>query len=94
MPREQFHRGLQQVEGSLVELGEMVERQIERAMEALDQRDLPLADAVVRDDGEVNRARFHLDNLCVSLLAQQAPLELRALLDQDLVELLDLVKVK
>ena len=74
MPREQFHRGLRQVEGGLIELGGMVERQVERAIEALERRDLPLADAVVRDDGEVNRARFHLDNLCVSLLAQQAPM--------------------
>lgn len=52
----------------------MVERQLDRSIESLDRRDMPLADAVIRDDGEVNRARFHLDNLCVSLLAQQAPI--------------------
>ncbi len=74
MPREQFHRGLQQVEDGLLDVGSMVERQIDRAIEALENRDMPLADAVIRDDGEVNRARFHLDNVCVSLLAQQAPM--------------------
>ena len=52
----------------------MVDRQLERAMQALIERDILLAEAVVRDDDEVNRARFHLDNACLSLLAQQAPL--------------------
>ena len=74
MPREQFHLGLQQVQQHLLDLGLMVDRQIDRAMQSLADRDVPLADAVIRDDGEVNRARFHLDNICVSLLAQQAPM--------------------
>lgn len=74
MPREQFQRGLRAVEDGVLDLGAMVERQMDRAMRALLDDDLPLADAVVRDDGEVNRTRFHLDNMCVSLLAQQAPL--------------------
>ena len=74
MPREQFHRGLQGVEDGLQEMGLMVGRQIDREMQALIERDMPLADAVVRDAGEVNRTRFHLDNACVSLLAQQAPM--------------------
>ena len=74
MPRVQFQRGLQSLEDGVLEMGFMVDRQIERAMLALTTRDMPLASAVVRDDGEVNRTRFHLDNTCVSLLAQQAPM--------------------
>ena len=74
MPREQFQRGLRDVEDGVLEMGSMVDRQLDRAMQALIDRDLPLADAVIRDDGEVNRTRFHLDNMCVSLLAQQAPM--------------------
>lgn len=74
MPREQFHRGLTGVEDGVVEMGAMVGRQLDRAMQALTTRDLPLADAVIRDDGEVNRSRFHIDNVCVSLLALQAPM--------------------
>ena len=74
MPRVQFQRGLQSLEDGVLEMGLMVDRQIKRAMLALTTRDMPLASAVVRDDGEVNRTRFHLDNTCVSLLAQQAPM--------------------
>jgi phosphate transport system protein len=74
MPREQFHRGLQDLQDGILELGAMVDRQVDRALLCLLDRDLTLASAVIRDDEEVNRSRFHLDNVCVSLLAQQAPL--------------------
>ena len=52
----------------------MVDRQIERCIVALVERDLALADAVVRDDAEVNRKRFELDNEVLHLLAQQGPM--------------------
>ena len=74
MPRDQFHRQLEEVQDSILELGSMVDRQIERALEALIARDVALAESVVRDDAEVNRARFDLDNTCLALLAQQAPM--------------------
>jgi phosphate transport system protein len=74
MPREQFHRGLQDVQDGVLEMGSMVDRQIDRALQALIDRDIPLAEAVIRDDDEVNRTRFHIDNVCLSLLAQQAPM--------------------
>ncbi len=74
MSREQFHKGLQGLQDGVLEMGSMVDRQIERAMQALIDRDMPLAEAVIRDDVEVNRTRFHLDNICLSLLAMQAPM--------------------
>lgn len=74
MPREQFHQGLQDLQDGVLEMGSMVDRQIERALQALVERDVALAEAVIRDDDEVNRTRFHLDNVSLSLLAQQAPM--------------------
>jgi phosphate transport system protein len=74
MPREEFHRQLAALEQGVLEMGAMVDRQIERALQALVERDSALAEAVVRDDAEVNRARFRLDNDCLHLLASQAPL--------------------
>ncbi len=74
MPREQFQKGLQDLQDGVLEMGSMVDRQIERALQSLVGRDIPLAEAIVRDDDEVNRTRFHLDNVCLSLLAQQAPM--------------------
>jgi phosphate transport system protein len=74
MPREEFDRRLQALEHGVLEMGAMVDRQIERSLQALQERDGPLAEAVIRDDAEVNRARFRLDNECLSVLAQEAPL--------------------
>jgi len=74
MPREFFQHELEQLQDGVLEMGAMVDRQLERSMEALVQRDVALAQSVIRDDQEVNRTRFHLDNVCMSLLAQQAPL--------------------
>ncbi|MGE0227900.1 MAG: phosphate signaling complex protein PhoU [Dehalococcoidia bacterium] len=74
MSREEFHRNLRGLQDGVLEMGSMVDRQIERSMQALVDRDIPLAEAVIRDDVEVNRARFHLDNICLSLLAMQAPM--------------------
>ena len=74
MPREEFHRQLDQVQQDVIEMGAMVDRQIERALQALIERDAPLAEAVVRDDVEVNRTRFRIDNTCLTILAQQSPI--------------------
>ena len=74
MPREQFQKGLAGLQDGVLEMGSMVDRQIERAVQSLIDRDTTLAEATIRDDEEVNRTRFHLDNICLSLLAQQAPM--------------------
>jgi len=74
MAREQFHKQLDALQDGVLEMGSMVDRQIERAMQSLVERDTSLAQAVIRDDDEVNRTRFHLDNVALSLLAQQAPM--------------------
>ena len=74
MPREHFHQQIEQLQDQMLEMGSMVDRQVERAMQALVEQDIELARAVVADDAEVNEARYHLDNMCLSLLAQQAPM--------------------
>lgn len=74
MPREEFNRQLAALERGALEMGAMVDRQIERSLLALVERDSILAEAVVRDDAEINRTRFRLDNDCLHLLASQAPL--------------------
>ena len=74
MPREQFQTDLTHLQDHVLEMGAMVDRQIERSIQALIDRDIALADGVVHDDDEVNRARSRIDNEALLLLAQQAPL--------------------
>ena len=74
MPREQFQRQLASLHDSVIEMGSMVERAIDRSMQALMDRDIFLARAVVEDDKDINAVGYHLQNACISLLAQQAPM--------------------
>ena len=74
MPREQFQRQLASLHDSVIEMGSMVERAIDRAMQSLMDRDIVLARAVVEDDKDINAVGYHLQNACISLLAQQAPM--------------------
>ena len=74
MPRELFRADLVRLQDQILEMGAMVDRQIERAIQALVERDTALADAVIRDDDEVNRTRHDIDQHALLLLAQQAPM--------------------
>ena len=74
MPREQFHRQLDSLQDGVLEMGSMVDRAIDRAMQSLIDRDAELAQSVIDDDLEINATGFHLQNMCLSLLAQQAPM--------------------
>jgi phosphate transport system protein len=74
VPREQFHRQLEQLKDGVLEMGAMVDRSIERSLQALVERDVALAGVVVAEDEEIDEVHFSLQNQCLSLLAQQAPM--------------------
>lgn len=74
MPREEFHRQIEQLQDSVLEMGSMVDRAIERAMQSLLDRDAVLAREVVDGDKRINAKNFECQNACIALLAQQAPL--------------------
>lgn len=74
MPREQFHRQLEALKDGVLEMGSMVDRAIDQGMRSLIDRDAELAQKVVDEDREINAIGFHIQNMCLSLLAQQAPM--------------------
>jgi phosphate transport system protein len=74
VPREQFQRQLEALKDGVLEMGSMVDRAIERAMRSLIDRDAELAQQVIDEDREINATGFHIQNMCLSLLAQQAPM--------------------
>ena len=74
MPREQFQRQIAALQDGVLEMGFMVERAVERAMQALMDRDVVLARSVIDEDKDINAVGYHLQNACISLLAQQAPM--------------------
>ena len=74
MPREAYQRQIRELQDELLVMGSMVEKALERSMQALKQRDLDLAKQVVDDDTLVDKKRFAIEEQTLDLLALQAPM--------------------
>ncbi|WP_402468232.1 phosphate signaling complex protein PhoU [Isoptericola aurantiacus] len=71
--REIFEAELQQIGDGLVEMSRLVESAITRAGTALLDGEHQLAQDVIASDHEIDRLENELDERCVHVLAQQAP---------------------
>lgn len=74
MVRDVFHRQLGTLQDSVLEMGSMVDRAVERAMTALLDRDPVIAEQVVKNDQQINAKNFECQNEVIAVLGQQAPL--------------------
>ena len=72
--REHFHRQLAELQDTVLEMTSMVDRAIERALSALVNRDVPLAQVVIDEDRLINQIGYRIQNQSVELLARQSPL--------------------
>lgn len=69
-----FDHALRSLQDDVLALGSMVDKQLGQAIAALKRLDSELARRVVRDDIEVNRKRFELENRSIQLIATQQPM--------------------
>jgi phosphate transport system protein len=74
MVRSSFERQLSEVVEDMLVMAGMVERAIERSIDALKNRDIELARVVIVEDAEINAKRFETEERCLELLATQQPL--------------------
>ena len=74
MPRESFHRHLSALQDEVLVMGSMVDKAIERSMEALKNRNLELAHQVIADDAKIDQKRFDIEEKCVELIVTQQPM--------------------
>src|SRR5690349_24896280 len=74
MPRETFQRQLRETQDAVLALGSMVDKAIDRAIQALRGRDLALARQIIREDQAINQKRFEIEEQCLLLIATQAPM--------------------
>lgn len=72
--RARFTHQLEEVRDAVLTMGSMVDKAIERAMESLRRRDLELAQRVIREDQQINRFRFDVEQSTLLLLATQQPM--------------------
>jgi phosphate transport system protein len=73
MAREQFTRELQAVQSSMLVMASMVEKAIQRSVNALKTRDMRLAQEVVDDDFKINQQRFGIEEQCLLIITTQQP---------------------
>jgi phosphate transport system protein len=72
--RSTFERQLSEIEEDTLVLAGMVERAIERSIDALKNRDVDLARVVIVEDMDINRKRYDTEEKCLELLATQQPI--------------------
>ena len=71
--RNKFERELELLNNNLIEMGNLIESQIEAAVTALIDQNAELAERVVEADGEVNEKEKEIESRCLRLLLQQQP---------------------
>ncbi len=72
--RSLLDKELNDLRDNLLRLSSLVDTAIERAMLALDGRDIPLAKQVIIEDNTVNRLRYDIEEAALRVLATQQPM--------------------
>ena len=82
MPRESFDAQLTALKEQLLSLGAMVANAQRLALQSLADRDEELAREVIAGDHAINQAQHDIEELCLVLIASQAPVarDLRTIL--------------
>jgi phosphate transport system protein len=71
--REVFHQSLEDVQGRLVEIAELVTIAIDKATRAFGASDVALAEEVIEADAIIDEKAIELDELAIEILARQQP---------------------
>jgi phosphate transport system protein len=71
--RQHFHQELERIEGAALGGLDLVIEQLDRVMEALEHRDVELAQFVIHDDDRIDGRYLEVHQGVLSLLALQAP---------------------
>ncbi len=71
--REVFHQSLEDVQGRLVEIAELVTVAIDKATRAFGTSDVALAEEVIEADAIIDEKTVSLDELAIEILARQQP---------------------
>lgn len=70
---KKFDAELEAVRSRVLQMGGLVEQQINRAMEVLTNGDVELADKVIADDHRVNALEVAIDDDCTHIIARRQP---------------------
>ena len=74
MTRELFDKKLREMQDDVLIMGSMVEKAVQRSMEALRNRDAARSDAVIKEDRAINAKRYEIEEKCIHTIALQQPM--------------------
>ena len=74
MTRALFEQKLREMQDDVLIMGSMVEKAIQRSVEALRTRDIAASNAVVDDDVSINAKRYEIEEKCIHTIALQQPM--------------------
>ncbi|MGH7475091.1 MAG: phosphate signaling complex protein PhoU [Longimicrobiales bacterium] len=69
-----FHEELDALKARLVAMGGLAEQAVTKAVESLQDRNLPLAEKVLESDRDINDLELQIDDMAMQLLALQQPM--------------------
>ena len=69
-----FDEELKDLHKDILQMAAMVEESIYKSIEALKDRDKPLADEVINADGKIDRLELVIDEKCIDLIARHQPM--------------------
>ena len=70
---KQYDQDLEEVRSKVLLMGGLVEEQFQKAVQALLEGDVQLADHVIATDAQVNQLEVALDNICAELIVRRQP---------------------
>ena len=71
--RKSFHTELKDLENEMLKMGSVVGESISKSIEALMNKDLELADQVIKDDDIIDDYELDIEEKCTRLIALQQP---------------------
>lgn len=74
MTRQLFEKRLREMQDDVLILSSMVEKAIQRSVDALRTRDRDLSNAVITDDAQINAKRYEIEEKCIHTIALQQPM--------------------
>lgn len=74
MTRALFDKKLRELQEDILIMGSMVEKAIQRSVDALRTRDVNASTAVVQDDMAINAKRYEIEEKCIHTIALQQPM--------------------
>ena len=73
MTRTELDLKLKELMDDVLLMGSMVEKAVEKSVDALKRRDLELSQKVIAEDAIVDRKRMEIEEKCIQVIATQEP---------------------